>query len=170
MGASSFDGIRQTPALFRLDNKTVHHQIDIVLLILLTRDGFIQIVEDPIQTDTDEPALAGILEYLGVFPLLSPDNRRQHQKAGSLSHGLHTVYDLVNGLTADFLAAPGAMGNAYPGPQQTQIVIDLRDRSHCGSGVLGGSLLIDGNRRGKPVDGIHIRLIHLPQKLSGVRA
>ena len=105
-----------------------------------------------------------------MFTLFPADHRREHHEPGALSQGLHPVYDLVDGLAANLLAALGAVGDAHPGPEQTQIVVDLRHRANGGAGALGGGLLVNGNGRGQAVDGIHIRLIHLPQKLPGIGA
>ena len=60
------------------------------------------------------------------------------------------------------------MGNAHPGPQKTQIVINLRHRTNGGAGILGSGLLVNGNGGRQTVDTVHIRLIHLAQKLPGI--
>ena len=78
------------------------------------------------------------------------------------------THDLVNGLPGDLLAAFGAMGRSHPGPQKAQIVINFRHRSHRGPGIFRCGLLVDGNGRRQAVDAVHIRLIHLSQKLPGV--
>ena len=58
---------------------------------------------------------------------------------------------------------------ADPGVQQAQVVVDLRDGSHCGSRVAVGRLLIDGHRRAQAFDEIDIRLVELAQELPCVR-
>ena len=60
------------------------------------------------------------------------------------------------------------MGLAGAAEQQTEIVLNLRDRAHRGAGVVTGGFLINRNRRRQPFDGIHIRLVHLTQELTGV--
>ena len=60
------------------------------------------------------------------------------------------------------------MGNADPGPQQTQVVIDLGDSTHGRAGVFAGGFLVDGNGGRKAVDGVHVGLFHLAQEHPGV--
>ena len=170
MGAGGFDGVRQTAALPLPDYQPVYHQLDGMLLVLFTGDGLVQIVLNPVHPDTDKAALSGILKDLGMLTLLPPNHRRIDNEAGSLSQGLDPVHNLVHRLPLDFLAALGAMGRTGSGPEKPEIVINLRHRAHGGPGVLGGGFLVDGDSRRQSIDGIHIRLIHLPQKLPGVSA
>ena len=46
--------------------------------------------------------------------------------------------------------------------------MNLRHRAHGGAGIFGGGLLVDGDGGGKAVDVVHVRLVHLPQKLPGI--
>ena len=103
---------------------------------------------------------------LALFP---PDDRGQDDKARPLSQRFHPVHDLVNGLAADLPAALWAVGNTHPRPQEAEIIVDFRHRSHGRTGVLGCGLLVDGNGRRQAVDGVHVRLVHLPKELAGVR-
>ena len=62
------------------------------------------------------------------------------------------------------------MGDTCPGPEQTQIVINLSYRTNCGTRIFGSGFLVDGNGGGQTINGVNIRLVHLPQKLPGIRA
>ena len=168
MGTGRLDGVRQAAAKALFQHQPVHHQLDGVLFVLLQLDLFRQIIEDAVHPDPGKALLPGILKDLDMLALLPPNDRRQHHKPGALSQGLYPVHNLVDGLFFDLLAALGAVGRSHPGPQQPQIVVDLRHRTHGGPGALGGGLLVNGNGRGQPVDGVHIRLVHLPQKLPGI--
>ena len=170
VAASRFDGVCQAAAQAVLQHKPVDHQLDGVLFVFLAGDVLRQVVENAVHPHPGKAGFSGVLKHLLVFALFPPDDRRQDDKPGSLSQGFHPVHDLVDGLTADFLTAPGAVGNAHPRPQKAEIIVDFRHRSHGGAGVFRGRLLVNGNGRGKAVDGIHVRLVHLPQKLTGVRA
>ena len=61
-----------------------------------------------------------------------------------------------------------AVGHAYPGIEEAQVVVDLGYRSHSAAGVLGGGLLLDGDGRGQALDAIDVWLVHLAQELAGV--
>ena len=168
MGTGSLDGVRQTAAQTFLQNKAVHHQIDVMLLVLLTLDLLRQVVEDAVHPDTGEALLSGVVENLHMLALLAPDHRGQDDELGAGTQGFHPVDDLVDGLAGDLLAALGAVGYTHSCPQQAEVVINFRHRAHGGTGVLGGSLLVDGNGRGKTVDGVHIGLVHLTEELAGI--
>ena len=170
MGAGGLDGVRQSAPKPFLQNQAVHHQIDGMLLVLLRLDLLRQVVEDSIHTNPGKTLLSGVLKHLLVFALLPPNHRGQDDKSGSLSQGLHPIHNLVNGLAANLLAALGTVRNAHPGPEQPEVVVNLRHRANGGAGVAGGGFLIDGNGRGQSVNGIHIRLVHLPQELPRIGA
>ena len=54
------------------------------------------------------------------------------------------------------------------GIEHTEIIVDFRHRPYGGARIVAGGFLVDGNRRRQPGNLIHVRLIHLPQKLAGV--
>ena len=60
------------------------------------------------------------------------------------------------------------MGFAGAAEEQPEIVLNLRHRAHGGAGVVAGGFLVDRNRRRQPLNGIHIGLVHLAEKLAGV--
>ena len=141
-----------------------------MLFVLFAGDVLRQVVENAVHPHTGKAALPGIFKYLFVLALLAPDHGRQDDKPGALSQRLHPVHDLIDGLAADLLSAPGAVGRAHPRPEETEVVVDFRHGAYGGAGIFGGGFLIDGNGRGKAVDGIHVRLVHLAQKLPGIGA
>ena len=60
------------------------------------------------------------------------------------------------------------MGVTSPSEEQTQVILNLGDRAHRGTGVVARGLLIDRNSRGQAFDRIDIRLIDLAEELTGV--
>ena len=168
--AGSFNGIGQAAVQIGFQHQPIHHDLNMVLFVLFQGDLFRQIIEDPVHPGTDKAALAGILQYLGVLTLFAADHRSQQLEPGTLRQSQNLIHDLIDGLPPNFLAALGAVGRAHSGPEQAQIVIDLRHGTHGGTGVLGGGLLIDGNGGGKAVDLIHIGLVHLSEEHPGVGA
>ena len=154
----------------RLDDQPVHHHLDAVFLVLVQLDLLGQVVDGPVRPDTDIARLAGVLKDLLVLAFLAPDDGGQHLDAGSLGQGEDLVDDLVDGLLLDLLAALGAVGRAHPGPEQTEVVVNLGHRAHSGAGVLRGGLLVDGNSGAQAVDVVHVRLLHLAQEHPGVGA
>ena len=163
-----FDGIGQTAFQPLFHNQTVNDHFNVVLFILFQGNLFGQVVEVAVYPDTGETAFAGVLKHLLVLTLFAPDHRGENLKAGALRQPQNLVHNLVDGLFFDFPAALGAVGRTGSGPQQTQIVVNLRDGAHGGAGVLGGGLLVDGNGGAQAVDAVHIGLVHLSQEHTGV--
>jgi hypothetical protein len=100
--------------------------------------------------------------------LFAPHHWSQQLKPGAIGQGHHPIDHLVDGLGGNAAIAVGAVGVPRPPIQQTQVVVDFRHRAHRRAGVVGGRFLVDGNGRAQPLDGIHIGLIHLAQKLPGI--
>ena len=150
------------------DDQAVHHDLDIVFFVLLQLDLLAEIIGDAVHPAADIARLPGILKDLGVLALLPPDHRSHHLDAGSLGQGQDLVDNLVDGLLLDLLAADGTVGRAHPGPQQTEIVVNLRHGAHGGTGVFAGGLLVDGDGGRKAVNIIHIGLLHLAQEHPGI--
>ena len=162
------DGVGEAAGEVGLHDQPVDDDLDVVLLVFVERDLLRQIVQAAVDAGADKPRPLGVLEHLDMLALLAVDHRGQNLKFGALRQLHHPVDDLVDGLLADLLAALGAVGHAHPGPQQAQIVVDLRDCAHGGTGVFGGGLLVDGDGRGQALDVVEIRLVHLAQKLPGI--
>ena len=154
--------------LARADDKAVHHQLNAVLLLLVQFGGVVDLIQLTVDAHADKAALAGLLQQLRMLALAGAHHRGQHLHAGALGVFLHGVHHLVHRLLADFFAALGAVGNADARPQKAQVVVNLRHRAHGGAGVAAGGFLIDGNGGAQPLDGVHIRLFHLPQEHPGV--
>ena len=133
-----------------------------MLLVLLQFDLLAEIVGNAVHPAAHIAGAAGVLKDLGVLALLAPDHRSHHLDTGGLRQRQDLVNDLVDGLLLDLLAADGTVGGAHPCPQQTQVVVDLRDGAHGGAGVFGGGFLVNGDGGRKAVDVVHIGLLHLP--------
>ena len=52
--------------------------------------------------------------------------------------------------------------------EQTEVVVNFGDDALCRARDMAGSLLVDGNGWGKPLDIVYIRFIHLAEELTGV--
>ena len=165
---SGLHAVRQPLADVGPDDEPVHDDLDGVLFVLFQLDLLVQLVETSVHSGPDIAGALGVLKHLGVFALFAPDHRSHHLDPGPLRQRQHLIDDLVNGLLADLPAAVGAVRRTRSGPQQTEIVVDLRHGAHGGPGVLAGGFLVDGNGGAETLDIVHIRLVHLPQKHPGV--
>ena len=139
-----------------------------MLNILLQLNLLGKLVQVPVDLNPDVAALSGLLQHLYVLPLAPSHHRGQKLDPGALRQGHNLVYHLVYGLFANLLAAFGTVGNPHPGVKKPHIIINLRHRPHRRARVAVGGFLVNGNSRGQPLDALHIRLLHLPQKLPGI--
>ena len=165
-----FQTVRQTLAhLIRgAHDQTVHHDLQRMLELLVQRGRLVQIVDLAIYADAHVAPLLGILHQLHVLAFAGAHDGGQHLHALALRQGEDLIHHLVDGLLLDLLAAFGTMGHADAGIEQTKVVVDLRHRAHGGTGVAACGLLVDGDGRGEALDGVDIRLFHLPKELPCV--
>ena len=139
------------------------------MLFVLFEGNFLrQVVDVPVDPHPDIAALAGGLELLLVGALPAADDRGQNLHPGPLGVGEQLVDHLVHRLLLDLPAADGAVGDADPGVEKPQVVVNLGHRPDGRAGVFAGGLLVDGNSGGEPFDRVDVRLFHLPEKHPGV--
>ena len=160
----SFNRVCQAAGNVPAQDQAIYDELDVVLPVFIQGNLLGEIVEVSVHPDSGEAGLAGIGKYLLMLALLSAHNRRKHLKPRSLGKLQDLIHNLVDRLLANLPAAFRAVRHAGSGPEQTQIVVDLRHGADRGTGIPGGRLLVDGNCGGKPVDGVHVRLIHLAQE------
>ena len=160
-----FDGFGQTHLHAFLYHQTVYHDFNAMLFIFFQFDFFGKVIQNSIHAHTHIAALFCILQQLDMLALSAAHHGCQQLQLRPLRQLHNAVYNLVDGLFFDFLAAFRAMGNPDSCVEQTQIIINLRYRTDGGTGVMARCFLVDGDGRRKPLDEVYIRLFHLPQKL-----
>src|SRR6185436_14563620 len=94
-----------------------------------------------------ESLAAKLLEDLRVFTLAVDDHRRQQHDGQAVRHFHDLVDHLAHGLRGQRDAMIRTARDAGAREQQAQVVVDLRDRTHRGTGVVRGRLLLDGDGR-----------------------
>ena len=119
-----------------------------------------KVVDASVYPYADEAAFSCGIKFFDIFAFSSADNRCHKLDFGAFRKSKNLVNNLVDGLLFDFSSADRAMRNAYSCIEQTEIVIDFRNCSDSGTGVFACVLLVNGNCRGKSVDGIHVRFFH----------
>ena len=150
------------------ENQTVDDDVNGVLFVLVERDLFGEVVEAPVHACADVTRALGVGKNLFVHTLLCAHDGGEYHEAAALRERENAVEDLVERLLGDLPPADRAVGRPDARVEQTQIVVDLRDRPDCGARVLRGRFLLDGNGGRKPLDEIHVRLVHLAEELAGI--
>ena len=167
-GERRFQRIRQAGADIFAQNQAVYDDLDVVLFLFGQRGRFRRVADFPVDPDADKALPDHVFQNLDVFALFAAHDRREQLHARAFRQGEQPIDHLIDRLFADFPSAPGAVRHADAGIEQTQIVVNFRHRADCGTRVFARRLLVDGDGGGKAVDGIHVRLFHLPQKLTRV--
>ena len=159
------DGVCQTRTRVVANHDTVHNDLNVVLFVLFQLDFFRKVINIAVHAGTDIARASCVLKNLRMLALSRADNWSKYGKARSLAQREQLVDDLIYALLADFLAALRAVRHTDARPEQTQVIVDLRHRSHRGARVFGGCFLVNRNGGRQSFNIIHIRLFHQPQKL-----
>ena len=139
-----------------------------MLLVLFQLDLIVDVIDFSIDPDTDIALMADMFEHLLVLPLLAPDDLGHDEHLRPFRQFLDLVDHLIHGLLRDRFAAFRTMRTPGPGIDQAQVVIYLRDSTDRRTRIMARRLLIDRDSRGKSLDVVDIRLVHLPQELTGI--
>ena len=160
LGQAAVDALAQ--------DQTIHHHLDGVGLVATQLDGRPQLIDLVVDHHPGETLLGEVLEQLLVGALAAPHHRGQHLEPGAFGQLQDVVDDLLGGLADQPFAGLGIVGDADAGVEQAEVVVDLGDGADGGARVARRGFLVDGDGRGKPLDEVHVGLVHLTQELAGV--
>ena len=163
-----FHGVRQTLPDAFAHCQTVDYYRKAVLLVFLQTDILVQRAHLAVDKHTHIACTPHIVEHTHMLTLAPPHQRRHHHKAASLRQLQHLVDYLLHALLLDELAAFRAVRFTCACEQKTQVIVNFRDRAYGRTRITACCLLVDGNCRTQAFDVVHIRLVHLSQKLAGV--
>ena len=141
------EGFGQAQAEVFPDLEAVDHDIDRVLLFLVQIRQIVEIADATVDARPHETRGAQLLEDLLVFSLAPAHDRGQQHELTALRHGQDAVDHLADRLCLQRDVVLRAAWLTDSGEQQTQIIVDFRDRAHGGSRVVRGGFLLDGNSR-----------------------
>src|SRR5580700_6529465 len=96
-------------AQLRPDDDAVHHDLDVVLELLVERDGIGQVVQLPVNARTYVAEPLRLIEDIAMLALAALHHRRRDEQPRSLRKQEHLVCDLLDRLLADLAAAVRAM-------------------------------------------------------------
>ena len=161
-------GFRQTLLGRRFDRDPVDDNVDVMLAFLVQGRHLTESMDLTINAHTGETVSRQLPEEFDVLALAATDDRRQHLELRALVQGHQPIDDLLRGLTVDELPTHRAVGLADTGPEQTQVVMDLRDRADRRTWVAGRGLLVDGDGGAETLDEVDVWLVHLSEELAGV--
>ena len=116
-----------------------------MFFIPIQLDFFRQLTGFTIDPYPDIAILADLIQDFQMLAFFPPDHRRQQGQLRPFSLRHQDIHHLLDGLLGDRLPALRTMWAAYPGIQQTQVIVHFRNRSHCRTRITARGFLIDGN-------------------------
>jgi hypothetical protein len=141
-------------------HQPVDHHFDVVLALLVERRGLVDLGERAVDLDPLETALLQFGQLLAVLALATAHDRRQQVESRALGQLHDPVDHLADGLALDRQAGGRRIGDADPGEEQAQVVVNLGHRADRRARVLGGRLLLDRDCRREAFDRIDLGLLH----------
>ncbi len=136
--------------------------------LLIEGRHFLDQIKLPIDDQTLKATLLQVQDFLTVLALAPPDQGGDDHNARALLHLHDQINHLADGLAFNRQARGRRIGNANPGKEQAEIIIDLCDRTNGGAGVLRRCLLLNRDGRRQALNRIHLRLLHQFQELTGI--
>ncbi|KGB54620.1 hypothetical protein FG95_02957 [Sphingopyxis sp. LC363] len=139
-----------------------------MLVFLVERRRLADFVELAVDADAREAVLLPLRELLLILALAAAHDGSEQIGARTLGQLHHAVDHLADRLRRNRFPRRGRIGDADARPKQTHIVVDFGDGRDGRAGVSARRLLLDADRRRKPVDMLDIGLLHHLEKLAGI--
>ena len=163
-----FHGIGKPAPRIPMDYEAVHNNADGMLFVLIQNDIFVQKHCLAVDSHSGEAVFAESPQQIHMLPFFPVQQRGQDLHPCPLSQVHDLIHHLLCGLGRNFQAAFRAVGTAYAGEKEPQVIVDLGSGPHCGTGIPVYGALLNGNGRRKSLDGIHVGFVHLLQELPRV--
>ena len=149
-------------------SQLVYHHFYIVVFIAVHLHALADFTEFTIHPDVQVTFSSQTFEKLSVMAFALPHQWRQDQDALTRIVTVYHLQDLLLIIFHHFLACQIAIGRTCTGVEQAQIVIDFRGGAHGGARILVGGLLLDADDRAQARNLVHVRSLHIAQKIAGV--
>ena len=162
------DRLGQALAQVGLQHEPVDDHVDLVLELLVEDDLLLEQAHLAVDLDAGEAVGPQLLEHVAELALSVANDRRVHREPRPLGQRQDLLHDLVEALPRDRPAADRAVRPADPRVEEAEVVVDLRHRPDGRARVPGGRLLVDRDRRRKPLDRVDVGLLHHLQELARV--
>jgi len=151
----------------RLDDQPVHDHFDIVPHLAIQLQVVGQGDHVAIDACPDKALFQQVHEQIAILAFLAADQRGEYRQSGPFGQLQDSGDNLFAGLRRDRLTAFRAESLADAGEQNSQKVVDFRDRTDRRAGIGAGGLLRDRDRGAQAADVIRIGFRHLAQELAG---
>ena len=127
-----------------------------------------QFHELAIDAGADVAALNHVGEEVFELPLLSADDRREHEESRAFGKGEDAADDLFARLSRDRPRAFRTVADAQASVEHAKVIRDFRNGADRGARIAPGRLLLNADGGGQAADEVDVRLRELPEELPGV--
>lgn len=146
----------------------IDHHLDIVVLVAVDLHALGQLLDFPVYPYIKVALAAHALKEFAVVALAVADERSKDENLlAEIVLENHRDH-LFLGIFHHLLHALIGVGRGGAGEEQAEVVVDLRGRSHRGSRILVGRLLLNGDDGGETRDLVHVGALHIAQEIAGI--
>ena len=163
-----FNGIGEALAHALAHDEAVDDNLNGVLELLLQLGGVFEAHHFIVDDRAGIALGAQLVDEVLVLALTAAHDRGEHLEARALIHRANSVDDLLRSLGLDAGTTLGAVRHTRARVEQTQVVVDLRDRANGRARVARRGLLVDGHGGRQTLDEVHVGLVHLSEELARV--
>jgi hypothetical protein len=162
-------GVGQSLPIPLPNDHSIHDHRDVVVRAAVQSGRIAQLHQLAVHPRPHEPLLDRLLEQIAELAFAAPDEGGEDFDLRSLGPGKDLLGDLGGRLRANGPAAVGAMRGPGPCPEESEVIVDLGDRADGRAGVPARAPLLDRDRRGEPLDLIHVGLLEDAEELTSIR-
>ena len=163
-----FNTLGNAVAVVRIGNDAVHYNFDVVGLVAIYLHFRHHFHHHTIYPHTGEAHLSDLHKELPVMSFSTLYYRGQDDEFAPGKVADEVIDDLVLRLADHLLTCIVGISFTGPGIEQAHEVINLCKGAYCGSWVLGGGFLLNGDDRAQAVDLVNIGPFHVANKGAGI--
>ena len=164
-----FHGVSEALALRGFNLQAIHHYINVVFDLLFQFRRVAELMNLTVNSNPGVALRSQVRKQIHKLALAGTHYWCQHLELQPLLHVQDLIHNLLRSLTLNHRIALRAVRRTRTRIQKAQVIMHFRDRTHRGTRVTVRGLLINRHGRRQALNEVHVRLIHLPQKLASVR-
>ena len=130
-----FNGIGKTLLYSRFHNKSIHNDLNVMFDILIQLDLLRKLIEISVDLHSHISASSGLIQKFNMGSLAAPHYRCKKLDLLAFRKRHDLIHHLIYRLFADFPSTFGTVRDSHTGIQKSEIIVDLRYRTHCRTGI-----------------------------------
>ena len=130
-----FNGIGKALLYSRFYNKSIHNDLNVMFDILIQLDLLRKLIEISVDLHSHISASSGLVQKFDMSSLAAPHYRCKKLDLLAFRKRHDLIHHLIYRLFADFPSTFGTMRDSHTSIQKSEIIVDLRYRAHCRTGI-----------------------------------